>query len=129
VAVVDDEDQDRRELGRALVEAGYEVVEASNGEEALALLKKQDYELMIIDLFMPEKEGIETIREIHRDYPAVKIIAISGMGRLAPEMYLETARRLGAHHTLTKPIQHDKLLEAVVELLPPDTKGEQPIKG
>lgn len=66
---------------------------------------------------MPEKEGIETIMDLKRDFSDVKIIAISGGGRIDPEEYLHMAEKLGAQRTLTKPFELKELLEAVRELL------------
>lgn len=66
---------------------------------------------------MPEKEGIETIRELKRDFPEVKIVAMSGGGRIGPEGYLEVAKVLGAQRTLTKPLERETLLRVVRELI------------
>lgn len=66
---------------------------------------------------MPDKEGLETIMELRRDFPEVKIIAISGGGRVKPEEYLDLADKLGAHRKLTKPFVREELLAAVQELL------------
>ncbi len=66
---------------------------------------------------MPEKEGIETIMELKRDFPDVKIIAISGGGRIRPEGSLSMAKKLGARYTFSKPVEREKLLVAVRELI------------
>jgi len=74
-------------------------------------------DLIITDIVMPKKEGIETIVELRRDFPEVKIIAMSGGGNLGPDTYLQMAKGLGAMRTLTKPIKREDFLKAVWELL------------
>jgi YesN/AraC family two-component response regulator len=74
-------------------------------------------DLVITDIIMPEKEGIETIRELQRDFPSVKIIAISGGGRINAQHILEAARSFGVTHTLAKPLGRSELLKAIQELL------------
>ena len=66
---------------------------------------------------MPEKEGIETIRDLKREFPNVKIIAISGGGRIGPDEYLNLAGKLGAHYTFTKPVERKELLRTVKKLM------------
>jgi CheY-like chemotaxis protein len=104
-------------LRQMLERAGYEVVEAPDGRAGVRLYRQEKADLIITDLIMPEKEGIETITELRRDFPDVKIIAISGGGRIAPEVYLRMARSLGALRTFTKPIERKEIIETVQELL------------
>ncbi len=96
---------------------GHEVVNASNGKEGIKLFRENGADLIITDIVMPEKEGLETIMELRKGYPDVKIIAISGGGRVDPESYLTMAEKMGASRTLTKPFEREELLEAVRELL------------
>ena len=96
-------------LGELLTEAGYEVLAAANGSEALLFCEKQAVAAAIVDLFMPEKEGLETICEIRRRFPHIKTIAISGHGSL----YLEMARHLGASFVLAKPLGNADILNAL----------------
>lgn len=117
ILVIDDEPQLRAVLKRFLEIEGYEVEVAADGREALRIYAGQPADLVITDLIMPEKEGIETIRELKDSYPTVKIIAMSGGGRLGPETYLTLARKLGAHRTFTKPFELKALGDAVRELL------------
>lgn len=100
-----------------LKSSGYEISEAPNGKVALRLCKEKQADLIITDLIMPEKEGIETIVEIKRDFPEIKIIAISGGGQSDPETYLALAKKLGAERTLAKPFEMKELLKTVEELL------------
>ena len=113
ILIIDDEPQIRSMLRQMLEKEGFDVSDASNGEEALKLQKMRPARLIITDLIMPEKEGLETIRELRHTYPDVKIIAMSGGGRVRPESHLEMARVFGAVKTFTKPINREELLEAV----------------
>jgi CheY-like chemotaxis protein len=121
ILLVEDDEAVREILRKALVSAGYDVEEASDGAIALAAYYRQPPDLVITDLVMPEKDGLETIRELRRVNPAVKIIAMSGGGRtLGPgQLYLESARLFGALKILAKPFTSSALLKAVSELLPP----------
>jgi DNA-binding response OmpR family regulator len=118
ILIVDDDDSVRVVLRQALVRAGYEVIEAADGNEAVRLFKEAPAKLVITDILMPDKDGIETIQEFRRTNPGVKIIAISGGGRIDPKMCLLMAKMVGANRVLPKPFQAQTLLAAVRELLP-----------
>lgn len=113
ILLVDDEDSFRRVARLALQRAGHEVFEAKNGRDALRSYPEVDPDLVITDLIMPEKEGLETIQELRQLNPEVRIIAISGGGRLEPMDYLPVARKFGAFCTLAKPFLHHELIQAV----------------
>jgi CheY-like chemotaxis protein len=117
ILIIDDDNQFRAMLREMLERAGYEVVDAPDGKEGIKLYREKAADLIITDIVMPEKEGIETIMELRRDFPDVKIIAISGGGRLDSGQYLIMAKSLGALYTFTKPVEREKLLQAVEELL------------
>ncbi len=117
ILVVDDDEQIRFMLRIILEREGYEVTDAPNGKWALALLVDAPADLVIIDIIMPVKEGIQTIIELRRDYPDLKIIAISGGGYVSAQQYLDSAVEFGADCTLAKPIPRADLLKAVRELL------------
>lgn len=117
ILIIDDDNQFRTMLRKMVERNGYEVIEASDGKEGIKLYRKNPTDLIITDLIMPDKDGIETIQELRKDFPDVKIIAISGGGRLGPHDYLHLAKMLGAQRTLTKPIELDELLKAIEELL------------
>jgi len=117
ILLADDDDQVRTMLQRILVQEGYEVIEARDGVEALDLYDPASIDAVVTDIVMPEKEGLETIREIRKMNPAARIIAISGGGRIKPEDYLEWANRIGVDRTFTKPLRRVELLGAVAELL------------
>ena len=120
ILVVDDDQQVLEVLREMLRLEGHDVDLAENGLEALAALRKGHFDLIITDLIMPEKEGLETIADIRRDYGNVPIIAISGGGRGGPMNYLETARYIGANRTLNKPFARRELVEMVRDLLDPE---------
>ena len=117
ILLVEDDLQVRSFLKALLTRAGYDVREAGNGAEALRACGELPPDLVITDLIMPEKEGLETIIELRRDYPGVRIIAISGGGRNPPQDYLTVAERFGARRTLSKPFSSDEILRAVDEVL------------
>ena len=112
-----DDDADLREMLRViLISLGHEVIEAGNGREALHLCRTETPDLMLTDLIMPEKEGLETIMELRRLQPDVKIIAMSGGGRSSTQDYLKMAKQMGAAHTLSKPFSTAEMAEAITRL-------------
>jgi len=117
ILLVDDDCQVRSMLKLTLERAGHEVTEAEDGNQAVRKYNAETIDLVITDIVMPEKEGIETIMELRSMNGQVKIIAISGGGRINPDDYLNWARRFGVRHTFTKPVDRDQLLEAIDELL------------
>jgi CheY-like chemotaxis protein len=118
VLVIDD-NQDMRDLMQViLVGAGYEVDVAPDGMAGLARLRAQPSDVVITDIFMPNQDGIETITHVRRDYPQIKVVAVSGGGKLVRgKGYLLTAQEIGAHAVLPKPFDQDELLEALHRLL------------
>lgn len=114
ILIVDDDAAVRSVLQAILSQAGYEVDLAGNGKEAIRKLAESPFDLMITDLVMPEQEGIETIKQLRRDHPQVKVIAMSGA--FGGE-YLQIAGFLGANRTLTKPIRMETAILAVKEVL------------
>jgi len=117
ILAIDDDIEIREMLKQLLERAGYEVLLAPDGKEALKLHQSNPVDLIITDIVMPEKEGLETIVEFHRQSPRVKIIAISGGGKIDANQYLTLAEMLGAQKTFSKPFELKKLLEEVRELL------------
>jgi DNA-binding response OmpR family regulator len=122
ILVVDDDDAFRAMLRETLERAGYEVRDASNGEIALEIDRATPCDVVVIDLVMPEKEGLETILELRRRRSHTKIIAISGGGNSNPRRNLAIAERLGARRTLTKPFSRGELLLAIDHVLV-DSRG------
>jgi DNA-binding response OmpR family regulator len=116
ILVVEDDDQFREMIRAVLEQAGYEVRIAEDGEKALRLLRQQAADLVVTDIVMPNKEGLETIIELRKSFCEVKIIGISGAGGEGPRSYLRMAERLGADRTFTKPLNLPQFLDAVREL-------------
>ncbi len=117
ILVIDDDPLILEMLDSFLRRAGYEVLGAPNGVVALKIHKASPVDLLITDIIMPEKDGLETITEFRHHFPAVKVIAMSGGGRIGPDHYLKIAQKLGAEKILHKPFAFEVLLEAVREVL------------
>ncbi len=117
ILIIEDEDQIRMMLRQVLEEAGYEVADAPDGVEGIRLFLEKPADLIIMDMIMPKKEGMETILDLKSEHPSVKIIAISGGGQIGPRPYLEVAQALGAARAFMKPFRIEALLLAVRELL------------
>jgi DNA-binding response OmpR family regulator len=117
ILVIDDDIDLRVIMQEALQAAGYEVSMAADGAQGIALQRKQPASLLITDIFMPNKEGIETIRDFREEFPNVPIIAMSGGGKLKRQGSLFTAKALGAEVILRKPFKMSDLLRSVAALL------------
>jgi len=117
ILLIEDDEPLRKMIRKVLERAGYEVQEAPNGKIGLKLYSEQPSELILTDLIMPEKEGLETIMEFRRLAAGVKIIAMSGGNRMNPKVNLAMAQKFGAARTLAKPFSHQDILEAVAEVL------------
>ena len=100
-----------------LEDAGHDVEEAANGADGVRLFYKAPAAVVLCDIFMPLKDGLETITELKTDYPGVKIIAISGGGVRGSVSYTDVAERLGAVRTLLKPFGADELVDTVEQVL------------
>lgn len=124
ILVFDDEPSILLMIKKMLEKAGHEVEIALNGKEGMVLFERNRPDLLITDIIMPEKEGLETIFELRRQFPDLKIIAISGGGRIGPDGYLPGAKLLGANAVFTKPLIPKEFIQAVDNLL--GTKKEFP---
>ena len=116
ILVIDDEPLFRDYLRRILQQEGHSVLEAGDGEHGLRTLDEQDVDLVIVDIVMPKKDGIEVLMELRRRKSGVGVIAISGRGRPSGS-YLNPAKALGAARTLMKPFARGDLIAAVHEVL------------
>jgi DNA-binding response OmpR family regulator len=117
---VDDDELFRPMLHAMLERSGFAVEAVNSGNEALARYRENPADLVITDLIMPDKEGLETIRELRAEAPGVKIIAMSGGGRTSTTTYLQLAGRLGAAKVLSKPFSQQELLDAITTVLAGD---------
>jgi CheY-like chemotaxis protein len=119
VMIVDDEPGVRLLVRQMLLRAGYQVVEAEDGKKAHTLMKAHLADLVITDMVMPDKEGVEVIQSFRKEFPRVKIIAISGafMGG----HYLQIAKALGADAVLPKPFRELELVGLVRQFVSPES--------
>ena len=117
ILVIDDDPGVRDILNQMLVRLGHDCETAPDGKEGMRIFRNNPAELVITDILMPEKEGIETILELRREFPDVKIVAISGGGAVGPEIYLTMAKELGADRTLSKPFNLRELSDLLSDLL------------
>ncbi len=120
ILVVDDDRQVCALLKQVLEEEGYTVESALNGIEGIRGYRSHPADLIILDILMPEKEGLETILDLRREFPKVKIIAMSGGSERAKLNLLDLARRLGAQYTLNKPFQLQTITDLVKKALQED---------
>lgn len=117
ILIIEDDREVRHLLKVVLERAGYEVDEAADGQEGIHRFRTAPSDLVITDLIMPHKEGLETIIDMRKEFPDLKIIAISGGARGSSENYLRTAKLCGAERIFAKPFDNRELLAAVEELL------------
>jgi len=117
ILIADDDGGVRRLLRTVLEAGGHKVWEASNGKEAAALNRRMKFDLVIIDLVMPEQEGLETIQALTKEHPGLRIIAMSGATGTHPGTMLRVAQALGAKASLPKPFSTYTVLETVQRVL------------
>lgn len=117
IIVIDDEPYILLMLKKMLEKEGHQVEMATNGVEGIDLYHKNGADLIITDIVMPEKEGLETIINLKTENPSLKVIAISGGGRVDSREYLHSAQLLGAERIFQKPFKKDEIVTAVNELL------------
>ncbi len=113
ILLVEDERSLAEVLERTLESAGYHVTWAKDGKEALRVYDSKKFDIVLTDLIMPEKDGLELIPELRRINPAIKIIAMSGGGLGTPNSYLSVAQRFGAVQRLAKPFSSDELFAVI----------------
>ncbi len=117
ILIIDDERLMRSMLRRLLESKGYKITVASDGDEGMKLYRENPADLIITDLLMPEKDGLEIIRELRKENPDVKIIAMSGGGMIEPGLFLDAAKKFGAIHAFSKPFENEVLFETVEKLM------------
>lgn len=124
ILVIDDEPTAVDLLHRILELNGYEVLDAANGIEGVELFRRNICDLVITDMVMPKKDGLQTILELRDEYPDLPIIAISGGGTISKERYLAVAGYLDRVITIAKPFTIETILKAVATLLGNSVKPE-----
>lgn len=129
ILVIDDDDSLRSLLLLLLRRGGHEATEAHEGEEGLRLCATQSFDLVLCDILMPGREGLETIRDLRKDHPTTKVIAMSGGLGLTGMDPLRVAVLLGACRTIAKPFGTEQLLRTVAEALAGSPSGQRPRPG
>ncbi len=117
ILLVDDEESIRKMVRAVLGEEEYAFTEASNGVEALEIMETQSFDLIITDVIMPDCDGIELVMTVRKKLPDIKVIVMSGGGRVRADHYLNLAEKLGAARVFEKPFNTAELRETVSELL------------
>jgi DNA-binding response OmpR family regulator len=128
IIVIDDEPSILLMLKKMLEKAGHEVDIAINGSDGLELFERNKPDLLITDIIMPHKDGLEVVLELRRKHPSLKIIAISGGGRIHPEGYLPSAKHFGADMVFQKPLIQKEFLLAVSDLLNETDVKKKPLQ-
>jgi len=129
ILVIDDNEEIRRLLRQVLESAHHEVLEAGNGDEGLKCVDNQKVDLVITDVFMPEKDGLEILREMRKNHPGMNVIAMSGGGQFGNMDIMRTARSFGAFRVMAKPFNLNEMLQIVSAALaeiPPEDAGGLP---
>jgi DNA-binding response OmpR family regulator len=122
ILIADDEEEIRKMLSVLLGSCSYQIIEAENGFEAEALLIKEQPELMIIDVVMPGRGGVETIIDLHYRFPQLKIIVISGKVHTESEVFTSLVQHFGAERIFSKPFDYKQLVETVKSVM-----GDNPV--
>lgn len=132
VLIIDDDEDVREALSAALQLEDFDTLEAPHGDYGLRLLEKHPVDVMVTDIFMPEKEGLETIVDAKQRWPGVKIVAISGgpgatrrLGTAGGHDFLPVARDLGADRVMKKPFLPSELIRVIEELLDPASGDDE----
>lgn len=113
ILVIEDDSSFRSVLTQMLQKAGYEVKSAEDGNQALEICEGYKPDLVLTDIVMPDKEGLETIQELLEHNPGLLIVAMSGGGKYGPDSYLPLAKKLGAKACLQKPFMRNELLTTI----------------
>lgn len=117
ILLVDDDDLSRGTIHQMLERAGHAVNSTASGSEALQLFRANRPDLVVTDLIMPDTDGLELIQELRKIDGQVRILAISGGGRVNANEYLTVARKFGAAGILAKPFSNQELKDAISSLM------------
>jgi DNA-binding response OmpR family regulator len=116
ILFIDDDDLLRNVVSKALAHEGHTVIQAADGRQGIDLARATPLDLVVTDLIMPVKEGVETILQLRREFPTLPIVAISG-GLSNSGLYLDIAHRIGAQRVLAKPFTPRELIEQIDAVL------------
>ena len=117
ILIVEDDKELREMLKLSLLRSNFTVLEAENGKDAIVHFKPLLTDLVVTDLIMPEEDGLKVVIKLSELKPSIKIIAISGGGKVGPASYLNLAKALGADAIYTKPFSINDLIAKIDELL------------
>ena len=119
ILLVDDEQLLLDSMQRILkiFKTGYKVLTTTNSFAVPWMIGESALDILVTDIFMPDKDGLELIKEVRKKYPLVKIIAMSGGGGSGKEEYLDMAKRFGSSYSLTKPFSSDELISALKKVV------------
>lgn len=117
ILIIEDNESMLQMMRDLLTRSGYTVFTAVDGMQGLQVFHTHSPDLVITDIIMPDREGLEVIMELTRHQPRPRIIAVSGGGMLEPQTYLFLAEKLGADHVLAKPFRPAELLAVIKRLL------------
>ena len=120
ILVIDDDEPNREVVLANLASLGHDLDQADCGTQATRMLERNHFDIVITDVFMPDKDGLEMVLELKNNFPQTKIIAISGAIKDEHVDYLKTAERMGAHCSLSKPFDFTILVEKIDEMLKRD---------
>jgi DNA-binding response OmpR family regulator len=113
VCVVDDDELVRTKIALDLRAMGFDTIEIEDSREVREVLKTHPVDAVIVDIVMPDRDGVEVIADIRQGWPDVRVIAMSAGGRVGPQLYLEIARQMGAAACLAKPVEPERLRAAL----------------
>jgi len=117
VLIVEDDKELREMLKMSLLRSNFTVLEAENGKAAIMHFKPLITDLVVTDLIMPEEDGLKVVMKLRELKPSIKIIAISGGGKVGPGSYLNLAKALGADAIYSKPFSINDLIAKIEQLL------------
>ena len=126
ILIVDDDPTVRMIAREMLRDGGHAIVEAADGDLALDVIEAVPLDVVVLDLLMPNKDGLEVIRHLKSRHPEVRILAISSGGRIGAIAYLETARVFGADEVMMKPLRLDAFAGAIDRLIETPTARPSP---
>ena len=113
VCVIEDDELVRSRIGDMLRAKGHKVHEADSADAGIELIRSEKADVAVVDILMPDRDGLEAIGQLRRTRPDLRIVAISGGGRVGPQVYLDLAKQIGADASLVKPISETDLERAV----------------
>lgn len=113
VCIVDDDELVRAKMSLDLKAMGFDTIEIEDSRQVGEVLRTQPVDAVVVDIVMPDKDGVEVIAEIRKGWPDVRVIAMSAGGRVGPALYLDIARHMGASACLSKPVEPERLRAAL----------------